>query len=39
MDEEEELGDKEGSKEDTEGSKGETQDDLTHVIDIYDNLV
>ena len=39
MDEEEELGDKEGSKEDTDGSKGETQYDITHVIDINDYLV
>ena len=39
VDEEEELGDDEGSKEDTDGSKGETQDDLIHVIDIYDYLV
>ena len=36
---EEELGDKEGSKEDTDGSKGETQDGITHVIHIYDYLV
>ena len=39
MDEEEELGDKEGSKEDIDGSKGETQDGITHVIHIYDYLV